>query len=164
MRRRGARGKGWGNPLGRGPRGWHTWVLRDLAGPGVGASVRTLGTPQSRGEVAGGRAQPYLSRRSSGGRPGGGGCGVTNLSGSPFPRPTLGRGVGEWAWGAQDRPDLCDPGPRLSGEPVTSRRQVLPGLGQLWAAGCLGACKLINTATSLVAGDVRACGQLAPRG
>lgn len=82
--------------------------------------------------------------------------GVPNLLGSPFSRPALGVGGVRWAWGAQDRPDLWDPGPRLSADPDTSRRQVLPGLGRLWAAGCLGACKLINTATTLVAGDARA--------
>lgn len=108
-------------------------------GRGWGPVSVPWGLPQPRGGAAGGRAQPYLSRRSSGGQPGGGGCGVPSPTGSPFPRPTPGAGVGGWAWGAQDRPDLCDPGPRLSGEPVTWGRPALPGLGQLWAAGCLGA-------------------------
>lgn len=52
----------------------------------------------------------------------------------------------------------------MPGEPVTWRRQVLPGLGQLWAAGCHGTSKLINTASSLVARDVRArAGSWRPR-
>lgn len=88
------------------------------------------------------------------GQLGGGGCDGPKLPGSPFPRPALGA-VSGWAWGAQDRPDLWDPGPWLSGEAVTSRRQALPGLEQLWAAGCLGTCKLINTAVALVARDER---------
>lgn len=37
--------------------------------------------------------------------------------------------VGAWAWAAQDRPDLWNPGPQLSREAVTWRRQALPGLG-----------------------------------
>lgn len=69
-----------------------------------------LGALQLRGGVSGGQAQPYPSGRSPGGPLGGGGGGVPNLSGSPFSRPALGEGDG-WAWDAQDRPDLWDPGP-----------------------------------------------------
>lgn len=37
------------------------------------------------------------------------------------------------------------------------------GLGRLWEAGCRGACKLINTAAALAAGDARA-GSWCPEG
>lgn len=134
----------------------HTGEPRDPAEPEVGIGVCPLGALQLRGGAPGGRAQPYLSRHSPGGQLGdGGGGSVQNLPGSPFSRPALGVASG-WAWGAQDRLDLWAPGPRLSVDPVTSRRPALPGLGRLWAAVCLRACKLINTAVAVVAGDARA--------
>lgn len=137
-----------------------------LARGGTAQSGRAGGASQGRcpggsaatGWGARGTSSALPVSRSSGGQPGGGGCCVPKLSGSPIPGPTLGRG-----WGVQDRPDLCGPGPGLSGEPVTSRRQALPGLGQLWAAWCHDAFKLINTAAARMARDAHA-GSWRPRG
>lgn len=76
------------DPPGR--RRWcqHTWAPRGRARARGGPGVRTLAL-QLRSGAPGGQTQPYLSWRSPDGQLGGGG-GVPNFPGSPFPSPALG--------------------------------------------------------------------------
>lgn len=133
----------------RGYRG--IWQLQGWEPASVPWGLRSRGVGR-----LGDPAQPYLSRRSSGGQPGGGGCGVPNLSGPPIPRPTLGGGVGR-------------PGPA---GPVWPGARVAWGACHLEKAGSSGAgtavggrmprCLQTHKYRRRTGGQRRACGQLAP--